>query len=213
MRQSFVCVFLLLSISGFLSAQHAVNPTNRYYRIIALVHLTGSGNSGDPILPEYIAHGTAVAEAALTAAATASKHPASPGTGSVTDTHTAATQPTQPPRPTPAPIPMPAPGSAFVTPVPRPGFLAWSMQKSDDGKMAIVHIVAADPSAFADIVADSRPEIRVFQIGKDSPATIQAEIQKYKKDFNLTTFEVPIQYSSTPDRPTDAEAVNQNRGR
>lgn len=187
-----VSILILLSISGFLSAQHAVDPTHRYFRLICLVHLTGTGKVGDPILPEYVAQGTAVAEAALTAAASASAHPTTvEAPGSVA--HPATAQPTQPSRPTPVPIPMPPAGSAVVTNVPRPGFLAWSMQKSDDGKMAILHIVAADPTAFAAILADTRPEIRVFQIGKDSPATIQAEMQKYKKDFNLATFEVPIQ--------------------
>ncbi len=67
------------------------------------------------------------------------------------------------------------------------------MQKTDDGKMAIVHMVAADPAAFKDILADTRSEIRVFQIGKDSPAAIEAEMRKYKKDFSLDAFEVMAQ--------------------
>ena len=66
------------------------------------------------------------------------------------------------------------------------------MQKSDDGTMAIIHIVAADHHAFDSILADARPEIRVFEIGKDSAATIQAEMQQYKKDFNLNSFQVVV---------------------
>ena len=59
------------------------------------------------------------------------------------------------------------------------------MQKSDDGTMAIVQMVAADHHAFDSILADTRPEIRVFEIGKTDPATIQAEMQKYKQDTSV----------------------------
>ncbi|HWB99349.1 MAG TPA: hypothetical protein VG672_21720, partial [Bryobacteraceae bacterium] len=87
----------------------------------------------------------------------------------------------------------PTPVSSAAPPVARPGILSWSMQKTDDGKMAIVHMVAADPAAFKRILADTRSEIRVFQIGKESPALIEAEMRKYKKDFSLDSFEVMAQ--------------------
>ncbi len=67
------------------------------------------------------------------------------------------------------------------------------MQLADDGKMAIVHYVAVDRGAFAAILADTRPEIRVFEIGKDKPAAIEAEMRKYKKDFTLANFPVVAQ--------------------
>jgi hypothetical protein len=75
----------------------------------------------------------------------------------------------------------------------RRGILAVGVQITDDGKMAIIHVVAADRHAFDAIFADKRPEIRVFEIGKDSQATIEAEMQKYKKGFDLTTLEVLAQ--------------------
>ena len=75
----------------------------------------------------------------------------------------------------------------------RPGYLAWSLQISDDGTMAIVHIVAADHHAFDSILADTRPEIHVFEIGKDSNATIQTTMQQYKKNFELESFKVLVQ--------------------
>jgi len=59
--------------------------------------------------------------------------------------------------------------------------------------MAILHIVAADHHAFDSILADKRGEIRVFEIGKDSKATIEAEMQKYKKTFTLAGFPVVVQ--------------------
>lgn len=73
----------------------------------------------------------------------------------------------------------------------RPGFIAWSMQFTDDKQMAIIHVVAADHDAFSQILADRRPEVRVFEIGKDSKDRIEKELRKYKKDFSLDTVEVP----------------------
>ncbi len=163
MRGIIVAIVLFLGAGGAaFSQKKAADPTQRYFRLICLVHLTGSGKQGDPIVPEYVVAGTATAQAAITAAVGISK------------TTTAAT-----------PVTAAAPPLSS-----RPGILSWSMQKTDDGKMAIVHIVAADPSAFAAILADTRPEIRVFQIGKDSKATIEATMRQYKKGFSLDSFEV-----------------------
>jgi hypothetical protein len=67
------------------------------------------------------------------------------------------------------------------------------MQVSDDGKMAIVHMVAVDRHAFEAILADKRAEIRVFEIGKDSREDIETELKKYKKDFNLDSLRVLAQ--------------------
>ena len=37
----------------FCYAQQAVEPSARYYRLICLVHLAGSGKDDDPVRPEY----------------------------------------------------------------------------------------------------------------------------------------------------------------
>jgi hypothetical protein len=157
----------------------------RYFRVICLVHLTGSGTAGDPIVPEYIVQGTATALAAQTAAMAPANQS---GAG-------AAVRPVMRPMTAVAPT---TPGSQGPAPPPgpmssRPGILGWSMQKSDDGTMAIVQMVAADHHAFDSILADTRPEILVFEIGKTPGATIQTEMQKYKQDFNLNTFWVMVQ--------------------
>jgi hypothetical protein len=178
-------VFSLLFLSlGTLSAQKAADPSQRYFRVIALVHLIGSGGPGDPIVPEYVVQGTAVAQAGVEAAAAASA--AAAGTQSAPG---AAARPAT----TAAPG---SPGTAPPPPVPmssRPGILGWGMQKSDDGTMAIVQMVAADHHAFDSILADTRPEIRVFEIGKTPAAAIQTELQRFKQDFNLSTFRVMVQ--------------------
>ena len=135
---------------------------------------------GDPIVPEYVVEGTAVAQAAQQAAA-ASAATATPPQTPVQGPKAAVGTPQQP-------ITSGPPAMS-----PRPGYLAWSMQISDDGKMAIIQIAAADHHAFDSILADTRPEIRVFEIGKDSASTIEKELQKFKKNFDLENFQVVVQ--------------------
>ena len=72
----------------------------------------------------------------------------------------------------------------------RQGIVAWSFELTDDKSMAILHVAATISQAFAPILADTRPEVKLFQLGKDSRATIEAEMQKYRKDFNLDNFRV-----------------------
>lgn len=84
---------------------------------------------------------------------------------------------------------VPAPGAAPS----RSGILAWSFQLTDDKQMAIVHYVAVDRKAFKAILADTRPEVLVFEIGKDSRAKIEAAMQQRKAGFNLDTMRLPVQ--------------------
>ena len=127
-----LAVVIASAVGTNLFAQHAVDPSASYYRLICLVHLTGSGKGADTVRPEY------------------------------------------------API-----GSRARTDI-----IAWSFQLTDDKQMAIVHLVALDRNAFQAIFADKRPEVKVFEIGKDSRAAIEKEMQKHKKDFNLDNFKV-----------------------
>jgi hypothetical protein len=128
---------LLVVSSASIFGQHAVDPAQRYHRLICLVHFLGSGQDGDPIRPEYI------------------------------------------PGPTDAPS--------------RAGIIAWSVLPTDDGTMAIVNLVAVDRHAFAAVLADKRPEIRVFEIGKDTQRAIETAMQMYRKDFTLDAFRVVAQ--------------------
>jgi len=139
-RLRVLCAILLAHFAGSAVGQvgpHAVDPAQRYHRLICLVHFTGSGKPDDPFRPEYV------------------------------------------------------PGSSDKAS--RAGVIAWSVQPTDDGKMAIIHVVVVDRKAFAAILADTRPEIRVFEIGKDKKEEIEAEMQKYKKDFSLDAFRVVAQ--------------------
>jgi hypothetical protein len=145
---------LLFGFTGIGFGQHAVDPSQRYHRLICLVHLTGSGKKGDPILPEYV--------------------PVSVGPTTGNSSTAAA-------------------GSSTAVGAPLTGIAAWAMQITDDGKMAIIHMVAVNRNSFAAVFADTRPEIKVFEIGVDKQATIEAFMQQHKKGFTLNSIQVVAQ--------------------
>lgn len=59
--------------------------------------------------------------------------------------------------------------------------------------MAIVQFVAADHKASNAILADKDPDIRVFEIGKTPPATIEAALAVFKAGFTLDSLKVYVQ--------------------
>jgi hypothetical protein len=133
-----VVIGLLLTTSVINAfGQHAVDATQRYHRLICVVHVTGSGKKDDPHRPEYV-----------------------PGPESMSD---------------------------------RSGIIAWSSTPTDDGKMVIIQVVAVDRNAFKAILADTRPDVKVFEIGVDSQDKIEKEIQKHKSGFTLDSLKVVAQ--------------------
>jgi hypothetical protein len=162
-RVTVICSLLPALSSAGLFGQHAVDPAQRYHRLICLVHLTGSGKNGDPVIPEYapVSAGPTATTASPAGAASAGQSVARATTG-----------------------------STAAVGAPLTGIAAWSSQITDDGKMAIIHIVAVDRNSFAAIFADTRPEIKVFEIGKDKQADIEAFLQQYKKGFTLDSIRV-----------------------
>ena len=125
-----------VALPGVRSGQSPAPPEARYYRLICLVHLTGSGRHGDPRRPDFV----------------------------------------------------PSDGKAE-----RNGIIAWSVQPTDDGNMAILHVVAANKKALDSILNDKRADVRVFEIGKHGKESIETELKKFKKDFSLEKFEVSAQ--------------------
>jgi len=91
--------------------------------------------------------------------------------------------PDDPRRPAYAPLPP----SAGILPS-RDGIVAFSFQESDDGKLALVELVAYNREAFKDLLADTRPDVKVFIKGKHERDDIEEEFKKHKKDVNLDSF-------------------------
>ncbi len=81
---------------------------------------------------------------------------------------------------------VPGPGETLS----RSGIIAWSSQVTDDGKMVIVHLVAADRKGLATVLADTRPDVRIFEVGVTPRAQIETELRKFKKGFNLDSLQV-----------------------
>lgn len=138
MRFLTVVLGMFLSISAVnLRAQHSVDPTQRYHRLICLVHYTGAGTKEDPKRPEYV-----------------------PGPADARD---------------------------------RSGIVAWSATPADDGNHVIIQVVAVDRNAFAAILADTRPDVKVFEIGKDPRGVIEAFMQQHKNGFTLDSLKAVAQ--------------------
>lgn len=70
----------------------------------------------------------------------------------------------------------------------RSTIVAFTQQLSDDGKSALIELVALDRSAFQAILNDK--QIKVFVKGTDKKDDIEKELKKYKKDFDLDKFGV-----------------------
>jgi hypothetical protein len=95
------------------------------------------------------------------------------GSGSITD----------PKRPMYAPLP------GTVSPSSRTGILGYSFLLSDDGQFALVEFVAAERSAFKDILA-AGPTTKAFLKGSDKLEDVTAEFKKHRKNFDLNHFGV-----------------------
>src|SRR5437762_13320772 len=72
------------------------------------------------------------------------------------------------------------------------GILGFTMQLSDDRKHALVEFVARNRAAFAPLLADRRPDVKVFERGKAGRAVIEAELRKWKTGFNLDAMTVRL---------------------
>lgn len=70
----------------------------------------------------------------------------------------------------------------------RSGVLGYSMQVSDDGNFALVEFVGATPADLKFIVTSSVAGVKAFERGIATKAQIEAEFQKYKQGFALSSF-------------------------
>jgi hypothetical protein len=72
------------------------------------------------------------------------------------------------------------------------GIIGYTSQLCDDHKHALVEFVARDRSAFKPLMADTRPDVKIFEKGKAKRADIEAEFKKWKKDFDLDHVHVSV---------------------
>jgi hypothetical protein len=72
--------------------------------------------------------------------------------------------------------------------IPRPAILSYHMDLSDDGQFALVEFVGATPADLKFIAQSTAPGVIAFERGKTTKAQVQAEFQKYKKNFNADLF-------------------------
>jgi hypothetical protein len=86
---------------------------------------------------------------------------------------------------------VPAPPAPGAKPDPN-GIIGYTSQMCDDHKHALVEFVARDRSAFKPMMADTRPDVRLFEKGRAKRADIEAEFKKWKKDFDLGTVHVRV---------------------
>ena len=73
------------------------------------------------------------------------------------------------------------------------GILAYQMHVSDDGKFALVELVAATRLDLLPVINANAPGVTVFERGNASQAQIETEFQKYKKDFKMSLFNTRVQ--------------------
>ena len=68
------------------------------------------------------------------------------------------------------------------------GIIGFFFQPSDDGRFAVVEFIARTRSALQSVLNDKT--IQVFEEGRQSKATIEAAIKPYRRDFDLSKFQV-----------------------
>lgn len=76
---------------------------------------------------------------------------------------------------------------------PGTGIIAFAVLPTDDGKRAIVELVAVNRAALAQILADHEPGVLVFEKGVSRTADIESALQPLRKGFSLQNFGVVVQ--------------------
>ena len=83
--------------------------------------------------------------------------------------------------------------TAQLTGQPEAGIIAFAVELTDNGKSAIVELVALRRTALAQVLADRSAGVLVFEKGVVSDASIEAAIRPFRKDFSLLSFGVVAQ--------------------
>ena len=89
--------------------------------------------------------------------------------------------------------PMYAPKPHEKAPTQHDDILGYTYEASDDGHFALVQFVGKDRSAFAAIISDSNPNVKLFLPWRDKRDAMEAEFLKHKKNFDFKHFGVIAQ--------------------
>jgi hypothetical protein len=68
------------------------------------------------------------------------------------------------------------------------GIISFNYEVSDDGKTALVELVARTPVAFKSIVEERRPDVQIFRKGLTTKEEIESAFKVHKKDFKAESF-------------------------
>ena len=68
------------------------------------------------------------------------------------------------------------------------GIIGFTYELSDDGKFALVEIVAREQKALQPILQSGRPDVKAFLRGRDRKEDIEQELRRFKRDFDANRF-------------------------
>ncbi len=74
----------------------------------------------------------------------------------------------------------------------RGGIIGFSWLPSEDGRVALVELVARDRTALRAILAERRPDVKLFEKSKARREEIEAEFKKYKSSFDWEKLGVQV---------------------
>jgi hypothetical protein len=83
-------------------------------------------------------------------------------------------------------VPLPAEKRAVGD---QPEILGYTMQRSDDGKSALVEFVGKTPQSLAFITQSKAPGVKAFERGKATKTEVETEFRKHKREFDLDSFQ------------------------
>ncbi len=68
------------------------------------------------------------------------------------------------------------------------GIVSFSFELSDDGKTALVELVARTPEALKAVLQSARADVKIFRKGLATKEEIETAFKVHKKDFNADSF-------------------------
>lgn len=74
-----------------------------------------------------------------------------------------------------------------------PAIIAFACEPTDDGKHAIIELVAPNRAALADVLSDKSPDVLIFEKSAFGRQQIESAVRAFRKNFSLSNFGVAVQ--------------------